>query len=191
MKKALSDYELIQLLKDDDKAAFTEIYSRYIEGLAGFANSHLYDLDDTRDILHDIFAKLWEDRHDLEISGNLKSYLFSATRYSVIDRIRRKVIRRDYALKLSALQTFDDYGADKILEAKELQKKILALLEGLPARTKQIYQLSRDEQLSSMEIAQKLDISEQTVKNQLTIALKHLRRSIMGVYIIALLNCWF
>ncbi|MEJ7559899.1 MAG: RNA polymerase sigma-70 factor [Pedobacter sp.] len=189
-KAALSDNELIQLLKVDDKAAFTEIYNRYIESLASFAGSQLYDLDDAHDILHDIFAKLWKDRHSLEISGNLKSYLFSATRHRIIDRIRRKTIRRDYALKLSASQPHESYGADRVLEAKELQKNIEIAIEGLPTKTKQIYRLSRDEHLTSIEIAQRLHLSEQTVKNQLTIALKHLRQSILRIFIATFLNYW-
>jgi RNA polymerase sigma-70 factor (family 1) len=189
--KALSDNDLIQLLKDDDKAAFTEIYSRYIGQLAGFAGTKLYDLDDAHDILHDVFVKLWEGRHGLEISGNLKSYLFSATRHRIIDRIRRKIIRRDYALKLSASKPSGNNGADKVLEAKELQKTLLTAIERLPARTKLIYQLSRDEQLTSAEIAKRLCVSEQTVKNQLSIALKRLRQSVIRLGIITFLNYWF
>lgn len=53
-----SDIELIQLLKDDDYTSFTEIYNRYGEALAGFAWSKLYNIEDARDILQDIFVKL-------------------------------------------------------------------------------------------------------------------------------------
>ncbi|MEJ7558623.1 MAG: RNA polymerase sigma-70 factor [Pedobacter sp.] len=189
-KEALSDNELIQLLKVDDKAALTEIYNRYIESLAGFAGSQLYDLEDARDILHDIFAKLWKDRDSLNVTGNLKSYLFSATRHQVIDRIRRIAIRRDHALRISASMPPNSYGADKILEAKELQRNILIAIEELPPKTKLIYQLSRDEHLTSVEISERLHISEQTVKNQLTSALKHLRQSIIRICITIFLSYW-
>lgn len=186
----LSDNELIQLLKKDDNAAFTEIYNRYVESLAGFAGAQLYHLEEAHDILHDIFVKLWEDRDTLDISGSLKSYLFSATRNRVIDRIRRRITRQDYALMLQATKPPESYGADKVIEAKELQENIEKALNELPRRAKQIYRLSRDQHQTTLEIAQMLNISEQTVKNQLTTALKHLRQSI-GRLSIAALSYWW
>jgi RNA polymerase sigma-70 factor (family 1) len=176
--KNLLDDELIALLKKDDKAAFTEIYNRYAESLAGFASSKLYNLEDSRDIIHDLFVKLWKDRNTLAISGNLKSYLFTATRYSIVDKIRRNVTRQDYARALQSLEDQYDQSIEQYIAVKELQKVVEKSLNDLPFKTKQIYQLSRNEHRTIAEIAQILNLSEQTVKNQLTIALKHLRQSI-------------
>lgn len=186
----LSDIELIQLLKKSENAAFTEIYNRYGESLAGFAGAKLYHLEDAHDILHDMFVKLWEDRHTLVISVNLKSYLFSAIRYRIIDKIRRNVTREDYASTLHALNTDDNYGIDKEIEAKELQEAIEKSLDNLPFRTKQIFHLSRNEHHTVLEIAKMLNLSEQTVKNQLTTALKHLRQSISYISISLALYFW-
>jgi len=187
---ALSDNELIQLLKEDDNTAFTEIYNRYGNSLAGFAGSLLYNLDDAHDILHDIFVKLWEDRHSLEISGNLKSYLFTSTRYRIIDKIRRKVTRQDYVSKVRGIKLPQSFGADHILEAKELHTAVEKALQDLPPRIKEIYQLSREQYKTTSEIAQMLNISEQTVKNQLTSALKHLRQSLSYLSITAFIFLW-
>ena len=177
----LSDKELLDLLKRDDNAAFTEIYRRYAETLASFAAARLFHLDDAEDILHDIFVKLWEDRHHKVITGELKSYLFSATRYRIIDKIRKNVVRYDYSQLIQATGLGNAHSGDQLLEAKELQENIGKLLNELPARTREIYGLSRNDQLSILEIAKKLNISEQTVKNQLTTALKHLRKSIISI----------
>jgi RNA polymerase sigma-70 factor (family 1) len=184
---ALTDIELIQLLKKDDQTAFTEIYTRYAESLAGFAGSKLYSLEDARDILHDLFVKLWEERKSLSVTGNLKSYLFAAIRYCIIDRIRRNVSRQEYALQL---QAFDKsfYAGGQDLEAKELQEILNKSLDDLAPRTKEIYQLSRNNQYTISEIATMLNLSEQTVKNQLTTALNHLRRSIICIGIIVFLS---
>lgn len=186
----LDDSELIQLLKKDDNIAFTEIYTRYGKSLAEFAGTKLHHLEDARDILHDLFVKLWEDRHTLEITGNLKSYLFTATRYRIIDKIRRNVIREDYASMLQSLNTSDSYEIDKMIEAKELQEIIEKSLDSLPPRTKEIFHLSRSEHHTVAEIAQMLDLSEQTVKNQITTALKHLRQSIGAIGVATLLYWW-
>jgi len=179
----LSDHQLIQLLKEDEAAAFTEIYNRYIENLAGFAGSKLHRLEDAHDILHDIFVKLWEDRHTLTITDSLKSYLYSATRYRIIDKIRRNVTREDFILINTGNTAHDNNSIEEIIEAKELQKEVERSIIRLPPRTQEIFQLSRNKHYSISKIAQKLNLSEQTVKNQLTTALKHIRQSIKSISI--------
>jgi RNA polymerase sigma-70 factor (ECF subfamily) len=186
----LSDQQLIRLIKNGDRVAFTEVYKRYAESLAGFAASKLYNLDDARDVLHDLFVKLWEDRYTLSVNDNLKSFLFAAIRYKIIDKIRRNVTRQEYDVLLQALAEPQTNGVEHQLEAKEIQQLVDQSLEQLPARTKQIYQLSRNEHLSITEIARQLNLSEQTVKNQLSIALKHLRQAIAGLGILALMMNW-
>lgn len=183
----LSDNELIDRLKKDDQVAFTEIYNRYSESLAGFAGAKLYNLEDARDILHDLFVKLWEDRHTLTISSNLKSYLFTATRYRIIDKIRRNVTRQEYSTLLQALAENTVPSIEKEMEARELHQLLERSLEQLPGRTKQIYRLSRHGHHTIAEISVMLNLSEQTVKNQLSTALKHLRQSLTISNLIMLL----
>jgi RNA polymerase sigma-70 factor (family 1) len=186
----LSDQELIRQIKQGDRAAFSEVYKRYAESLAGFATSKLYDLDDARDVLHDLFVKLWEDRYTITINDNLRSFLFAAIRYKIIDKIRRNVTRQEYYLLLQALEEPQANGVEQQLDTKELQRIVDQSLEQLPVKTKLIYQLSRNEYLSITEIAQRLNLSEQTVKNRLSIALKHLRQAIAGLGILALMMDW-
>jgi len=186
--QTLPDEQLLLLLKKDDKAAFTEIYNRYAKSLAGFAGSKLFDLEDARDIIHDLFVKLWNDRAALVNTGNLRSYLFSAVRYSVVDRIRRNITRQDYSLLVQSLAEQHEHTIEQHIAAKELSAMIERSLDELAPRTKQIYQLSRNEYYSIEEIAKLLNLSEQTVKNQLTTALKHLRGSIPCTA--ALLTWW-
>lgn len=175
---SLTDLELTDLLKKDDETAFAEIYQRHAESLAGFAASKLYSLDDARDIIHDLFLKLWEERKTLHIQTNLKSYLFLLTRHKIIDKIRRNITREEYAVMAMALLNSHEPEVEKQLAAKELQQTISHSLNTLSPRVREIYQLSREENMSITEIAEKLQLSEQTVKNQLSSALKHLRQSL-------------
>ncbi|MDN3582628.1 RNA polymerase sigma factor [Mucilaginibacter flavus] len=179
-----TDLQLIHLLKDGDEAAFEEIYTRYAENLAGFAASKLFRLEDARDIIHDLFVKLWEDRLQLEIKADLKSYLFVATRYRVIDHIRKNITREDYSVMVQSLQTSFWPDAHQQLEAKELKRTVDESLNDLSPRVREVYQLSREQHLSIPEIAQQLNISEQTVKNQLTTALAVLRKSLPFIAIL-------
>ena len=186
-----SDQELVDLLKKDDELAFEIIYKRYGESLAGFTASKLYNIEDSRDVVHDLFIKLWEERHQLEITGNLKSYLFAAVRYRIIDKIRKNITREEYSAMVQALANNHTPSFEDQLAAKELQQTINEALNTLSPKTKQIYQLSRVEHKTVTEIASLLNLSEQTVKNQLTMALNHLRATLRNSAAISLLVFWW
>ena len=176
--QSLHDLQLIDLLKEDDEAAFTEIYSRYAENLTGFASKKLYSLADARDIIHDLFVTLWEERRTLMVHRKLESYLFTLVRYRVIDKIRKNITKEGYAGMTSMLSQSYGPEVEGQIAAKELQQQVNSKLEELSPRVKEVYKLSREQHLSIKEIAVKLEVSEQTVKNQLTAALGHLRQSI-------------
>jgi RNA polymerase sigma-70 factor (family 1) len=186
----LTDEQLIILVRRGDQQAFAEIYSRYAESLAGFAASKLYNLDDAKDILHDLFVKLWENREQLYITSSLRSYLFGIIRHRIIDKIRKNITREEYASVRQSLAAVYEQEIDKQLEVKELRQAIEKSLEQLAPRVKEIYKLSREEGLSNHEIAEKLNLSEQTVRNQLSVALKHLRKSLTDVTAFVFILWW-
>jgi RNA polymerase sigma-70 factor (ECF subfamily) len=185
-----TDEQLVALLNNGDQLAFAEIYRRYAESLAGFAASKLFRMEDARDIMQDLFVKLWENREQVRITSTLQSYLFAVIRHKIIDKIRKNITREEYASALQSLACYFQPASDKQLEAKELHQAIQTSIGQLPARVKEIYQLSREEGLTNQEIAQKLNLSEQTVKNQLSTALKHLRRSLMRISPLVFMAWW-
>jgi len=186
----LTDDELVTLLKKGDERAFAEIYKRFAAKLAGFAGAKLYSLDDARDILHDIFVKLWEGREQLRITSNLQSYLFAVIRHRIVDKIRKNITREDYASAVQSFAATYSEDSEKQLEAKELRQTIEHSLNQLSPRIKEIYKLSREEGMSNREIAEKLSLSEQTVKNQLSAALKHLRKTLGSIYLLTFIFLW-
>lgn len=170
-----NEKELLQRLSLGDETAFASIYDLYAPSLISFAGARLISLEEARDIIHDLFVYLWAEREHLIISHSLKAFLFATTRYRIIDHIRRNVKRREYIDKLQLLPESVDGNIDNDLDAKELHLAIEKAVDQLPPRTREIYRLSRHEHLTVAEIAGQLSISEQTVKNQLTTALSHLR----------------
>jgi len=182
---AHTDNELIALLKAGDHAAFSEIYERYGASLVRFAASKLYDLDDCRDLVQDIFVSLWIKK-DMPIHGELKSYLFAAARHKVVDKIRKNVTREEYAIVIQSLKDYDIYDPEKDINAKDLESVVASAIEKLPPRTKEIYMLSRNEYLSIPDIANKLGLSDQTVKNQLSAAIKALKETISKLAVMLL-----
>jgi len=177
---SLSDQEILALIGQDDRAAFSELYNRYWQSLYQTAWNVLRDQEACMEVIQEVFVWLWEHRSGLQINS-LPSYLRAAVKYKVTDILRSNKVREACFVNLDELN-LDTLSRDEDpLELKELKAVIAQMSAKLPARARLIFELSRNEQLSNREIATKLGISEKTVENQITIALKKLRIS-MGSF---------
>jgi RNA polymerase sigma-70 factor (family 1) len=168
-----TDQQTIALLKEGSNTAFAEIYETYAPVLISFAAARL-SLEEARDIIHDLFVHLWQERQHLHIQVSLKAFLFAAVRYRVIDRIRRQSTLKKYADQIASLPT-TELTTEEEVYARELEKKLHAAISEMSPRIREVFKLSRFSSLSITEIAEHFQVSEQTVKNQLTTALAHLR----------------
>lgn len=173
-----NDAKLLQSLKSGDQYAFNTLYELYAVSLTGYAAARLASLEEARDIIHDLFVYIWEERSNITITTSFKSFLFAAVRYRIIDHIRRNITRREYAEMTQRLAADYIAGVEDELAAKDIGQMLELAVNSLPSRTKEIYRLSRHRQLAIKEIASRLHLSEQTVKNQLTTALSYLRISL-------------
>lgn len=173
----VNEHDLILRLQRGDSEAFAQIYTLYAPKLTAFASSKLTSLEEARDVIHDIFVHLWEQRTSIALTKGLSPLLFTSARNRIIDHIRRNSSREAYALQLKQLAVLY-HGPDQLLEAKDAQELIAVAIAEMPKRVREIYQLSREEHLSIPQIARKLQLSEQTVKNQLSLALSLLRKSV-------------
>lgn len=181
------DTLLIKRLGFGDENAFSEIYQLYADSLISFASSKLYSLDEARDLTHDVFVYLWAERRKIQIHSSLQSYLFAITRYRIIDHIRKNATRKEYASMLHGLSFGLETNLETNLESKDLARVVEKIVSNLPPRTKEIYRLSRNEYKRVSEIAEILHLSDRTVKNQLTTALKVLRTSLGKLSVIMII----
>ena len=174
----LSDNRLIDLIKEDNHPAFTILVNRYWEELYRHIHARLKDEEDTRDILQEIFITAWKNRATIytDANGTLASYLFKAARYCIIRQFSRakQTIFSEELLE-NLLNQQSTTSAQEMLETKELEKRVTDELNRMPERLQIAYRLSRYAHLSNKEIASHLSLSEQTVKNNISIALHHLR----------------
>lgn len=170
-----SDEQLLSLLKEDDITAFNTIYDRYSRPLYLYITSKTDTGDVSKDILQELFTSLWEKRLLLDIHQSLKSYLYQTARYKIIDVYRRNATYRKYLQQL--IEHFDaqPHSISDTLDHKTRAHEVLEAINRLPEKMKEIFMLSRFEHLSIEQIASRLDLSQQTVKNQISKALKILR----------------
>lgn len=181
-----NDNSLLQELKNGDVNTYLEIYDHYSKELMAYAASRLTDYEDAADLVHDVFLKLWLSKTQIK---DLRPYLYTLLRNLIIDHIRKNSTRTVYAKMLQSLVE-PEYNMEEELNARELQKIVDEAISGMPARAKEIYKMSRLENLSIQQIAQRLNISEQTVKNQLSIANNLLRQASKGGLLLLILQLW-
>lgn len=192
MLSSYSDNELVSLIKNDNYAAFTTIYERYGKPLYIFIRSKLDGNEISKDVLQDLFVSLWEKRQTLVLQDSLKAYLFRAARYKIIDIYRKNATYRKYLHQLT--EHFDEkpHSVMDTVENKSRTEDLFEAINHLPDRMKEIFMLSRFEHLSTEQISTHLGLSQQTVKNQISEALKILRTVYVKLkLIILILSCSF
>jgi RNA polymerase sigma-70 factor (ECF subfamily) len=185
----LSDAELICRLKAGDESVMTVIYKTYWEPLFVTAFNLFKDKEACEDIIQEIFIKLWDRRAKIEISVSLKAYLYASMRYEVYRQIRSGKVSETLFDGLQHRLQASSPQHD--LEHKELVAQVTDIVEKLPAKCKEVYKLSREEQLSHKEISEKLNISTKTVENHLTKALHVLRISLRQAFTMAIIFLLF
>jgi RNA polymerase sigma-70 factor (ECF subfamily) len=182
-----TDDQLVELLKSGHEEAFTEVYHRYAEWLYQFAWRILQDEDECRDAVQDVFVWLWEKRENHRITS-LKYYMLAAVKYKLIRAIKRSKRRGEI---LSSLPEAPSAYTENSIELKELKEVIRQFTECLPRRAKEVFHLSREKYLSNREIADRMNIREKTVENQMTIILKKLRHTLNHMSYWLIFFYWF
>lgn len=184
----LSDTGLIDKVKNNHNSAFEEIFKRYWDPLYVFAFKKLGDEDEAKDVVQNVFINFWQRSATLEITDTLEKYLFSAVRYELLHKISQSIKQQKKITHYYNVVMPNFMSALDPLQQKELMAAIEQQVDALPDRLKEIYQLSKEENLSIKEIAMRLNISEQTVKNQLVTALKKLRVGLKEAFILILIS---
>jgi RNA polymerase sigma-70 factor (family 1) len=172
---SLSDLELTDLLRAGDASAYTVIYNRYFDELYLHAYNRLRDKEEAQDVIHELFAGLWNKKENLMVKSSLAAYLYTAVRNRILDVISHQQVETRY---VSSLQNFIEEGyciTDYQIRERQLAVLIEKGISELPPKMREVFELSRKQVMSHKEIAAQLNLSEQTVRKQVNNALKILR----------------
>lgn len=178
------DEQLLDLLQQDNRAAFDALYFRYWESLYRAAYRVLRDEASAKDIVQEIFFGIWKKRHTQQIRV-LSAYLFQAVKFQVANHLRQGKLLDIHEAQFINIRSAN--STEELVGEEELSNLIEKTLSGLPARCRDIFYLSRFEQLSNKEIAERLNLSTRTVEWHISNALKHLRHSMEDSVILLLL----
>ncbi|SEM53077.1 RNA polymerase sigma-70 factor, ECF subfamily [bacterium A37T11] len=170
-----NDEALVPLLYKGDHEAFTEIYNRYLSLLYRHAYKVLNDSEACNDVVQEVFVTLWAKRESLSLTGTLSAYLYTMVRNRVLDQVSHQQVVEKYIGSIRDFANQGSWTTDERMREKELLAIIEAEKAKLPPRTRELFELNREQNLSYKEIGQQLNISEKTVKKQVHNALKALR----------------
>jgi RNA polymerase sigma-70 factor, ECF subfamily len=172
---SFNDHELTQRIIQDDYKAFTEIHQRYAEKLLFYLSKLVNEQADAEDILQNVFVDLWHRRREIVLSAGLSAYLYGAARRSALFAFRTNSNRQKLIENFAHFSSDYERSPHAHLVAKELQHMVDKEIDRLAPKTKEIFVLSRREHLSHKQIAGQLGISHQTVKKQVSNALRQFR----------------
>ena len=169
----LGDTELFQLAKQNNFKAFEELYKRHWLPLVNAAHKRLDYREKAEDIVQNIFIDLYQRRGSIEITISLKAYLNQALKFKILNEYRAELLRMKYQQRFFLAICKNDLAME--IEAKELDIKIQKIVSRLPEKCRQVFNLSRNENLSNRDISSGLNISVSTVEKHISKALKTLK----------------
>lgn len=166
---------LILHLIEGDEDAFCELYATYKNRLIYFAMRFLKSREYAEDVFQDAFTVVWQSRRFINPDVSFSSYLYTIMRNRILNQLRNAA--NEEKLKESILSQALDYAEDTKREVmlNDLKSLISHALQQLTPRQREIFEMSREAQLSHKEIADKLGISVNTVQEHISTSLKLIR----------------
>lgn len=173
------DKELIARSLDGEQDAFRQLFDKYWNDLYRIAYRRLPSEEDVKDILQEVFISLWNNLPHISVEDNLGGYLYTSLRNRIFNYFEKNQVR----LRTLINQPFHSVQSEEytynLLYTKELRLVIKAVVSEMPSKMREIYLLSKEEQLTNGEISELLMLAPQTVKNQIHQALGRIRNQLV------------
>jgi RNA polymerase sigma-70 factor (ECF subfamily) len=181
-----NESQLIANFINGKEAAFDAIFKTYYKPLCLFAMKVVKDKESAEEIVQDLFVNFWEKRQSFQIKWSLKSYLYRAVYNNSIHSVEK---RKRFVSDQNMVE--NDHEFIDFMEETEMEQKIYQSIEKLPPTCKEIFNLSRFDELKYSEIANRLNISIKTVETQISRALRFLEVQLADLLLIVIISKLF
>ncbi len=174
----ITDQELVIQIQKEEKFAFRELFNKYAPRLFKFAYSYLKNKEDAEELIQNVFLTIWLKRNTIDISRNIKAFIYTITVNEIYDLIRKRRIERVFQSHASLNQTGFEFQTWNSVLRNELKNNLFHIVNRLPEQQQKVFNLSRMEGFTNDEIAEKMNLSKRTVENHLYRAIIFIKQSI-------------
>ncbi|MGD8780043.1 MAG: RNA polymerase sigma-70 factor [Ignavibacteria bacterium] len=175
------DLKLLEKTKAGDKTSYKVLFEKYYPALVRFVYLYVKDEDIAEELVQEFFVQFWIKREQIKINTSVKSYFYKALRNRALNYKRDE--KDDLSIN-SDLHLIDDVQSKQYndqLDLQLLEAQVKSAVDSLPEKCKKIFRLSRENNLTYKEIAERMNISQKTVEAQVGIALKKLREKLQPI----------
>jgi len=176
------DSEALLQMAEGNIHAYRFLFDHHFADLCNFLLIYLHRKELAEEIALDIFTFIWEKRQTLQIKATFKSFLFTSAKNKAITLYRKEHQKIFASIETSESVIPSDSSSQFFLENNELRELINEAILKLPEKSRQIYIMAWEENLSYNEIALQLGLSPKTIENHVGIALRKLRESLKPYY---------
>jgi RNA polymerase sigma factor (sigma-70 family) len=173
------DKDLVKEIRDGSYQSYSILYDKWVSSLFRYVYSFVKSTDETKDIVQETFVRVWTNRKNLNPDFAFKSYLFTISYHLLLHEFSRQInnpLMEDYVEYCN--EQACDSAADKLLDFSSFQEDLLRAKSKLSPRLRQIFEMNKEYNLPVKDIADKLSLDEQSVRNQLSSALKIVRKEL-------------
>jgi len=178
----VSESEALLRLEQGDVTAYRYLFDRHFADLCNFLLIYLHSKELAEEIALEIFTYVWERRATLQIKATFKSFLFSSAKNRAISLYRKEQKKLFTSIDHEQSISQEESASSFFLENAELREIINSAIEKLPEKSRQIYLMAWEQNLSHKEIAEQMGITPKTVENHVGIALRKLRETLTPYY---------
>jgi RNA polymerase sigma-70 factor (family 1) len=179
--------DIICRLKNEDKSAVDELFNYYYPRLYSFSKAILKIENQIDDVLQEIFVKIWLNRQKIGKAETFNAWIFTITKNEILSLLRNNIKDQTFKHELFLRSVAEEYYTPNPVEFDEIKAGIDKIVAGLPEKRQMVFILSRTEGRSNREIALQLNISEKTVEDHITHAIKQIKHSMKESGILSVL----
>ena len=176
----MEETKLIKDLQDGSRAAFNALYEMYCGRLYAFCYQYTKSREDSEEIVQDVFVKLWTHRGEIDADtyGTCAYFLFRLMKNQLINRYKALINSPVFEEYTNVLSSEESHDTARTIEYREFKETLSSIIQRLPQTQRNVARCRLLEELNTEETAQRLSLSEQTIRNQFSLALKIIREQL-------------
>lgn len=173
---------VLSLLKEGNTYAFNKLYTIYSARLFNFALGICKNHEEAEEVVQQVFIKIWENHSDINPELSFSGYIFKIAKNILLNNIRKRIIEKEYQNYAVSLYESIEASPETEIDFSLFQNILEDIISRIPEKRKEVFLLSRNKNLTYNQIAEKLNISVNTINTQISKSLQFIRSELEKHY---------